>query len=140
MGQAKQKKQLNEQFINEFNKTPRQYVVDACRQAEQKYQEAMEKWFAENQERFSKQEPLQNAKEANEWFKTASYEIKGFLPWQMFCQFVTTGMMTVDQIKDAAWEGYDGLMQAEAVAAILRQTLGMPKVPVDISKFVTMAE
>jgi len=53
---------------------------------------------------------------------------------------VMAKIATVDQIKDACWEGYNGLLEASCVAMNIQDRLGLPVDELDIDQFIITGE
>lgn len=49
---------------------------------------------------------------------------------------VVTYALTLNEVKDALWEGFNGLLEAETVMTNLHQLLGLPDYKIDINNYI----
>ncbi len=49
---------------------------------------------------------------------------------------VVTYALTLDEVKDALWEGFNGLFETETVMTNLHQLLGLPDYKIDVNNYI----
>jgi hypothetical protein len=49
---------------------------------------------------------------------------------------VVTYALTLDEVKDALWEGFNGLLETETVMTNLHQLLGLPDYKIDVNNYI----
>jgi len=79
-----------------------------------------------------------NSPDPMQVMKDADYE-KIALPSRVAAVLVSTEGITVAEIKKAAWEGFNGLIEATCIEQNVQHILGLPVSKINVNDFVMIA-